>query len=84
MFNFAVTKCDASDIIIETIRFLSHIFLLHIVSYAVEGTGQLFAPSVLKTMLFTVVAIIMYNIFIKKLFDPVTKKMKNICKAKSQ
>lgn len=80
MINLIVTKCDVSDIIVETIRFLSHIFLLHLISYSIEGNESLISSSILKTMLFTTIAIILYNIFVKKLFDPVMKKMKKECK----
>lgn len=79
MINFVVNNCDLVDIIIEIIRFLSHITLLHLINYAIDDKEKLFETNYLKVMLFTALAIIIYHISIKKIFQNKIKKMKSVC-----
>ena len=52
MVNFSVSYCDLVDIITETIRFLCHITILHLINYAIEDKEKLFETNYLKVMLF--------------------------------
>lgn len=79
MVDFTVTRCDLVDIIMEIIRFLSHITILHLLNYSIDNKEQLFETNYLKVMLFTALAIIIYQIFVKKVFRDKFKKMKYIC-----
>jgi hypothetical protein len=70
--------------ILEIIRFLSHITLLHILNYMIDNKDELFDISYLKVMLFTTMAIVIYHIIIKKLFKDKTKKMKLVCASRDK
>ena len=76
--KFDITECDINDIRADTIRFLSHIFLLHILTVSIDKKEEFLNKEVLKTMLLTALAIILYHIFLKKLSIPI-KKLKNAC-----
>ena len=77
--DFTITKCDLVEIIFEIIRFLSHITLLHILNCVIDTKEELFDINYLKIMLITAIAIVIYNITIKKILNIKSKKMKNIC-----
>lgn len=79
MIDFTVTKCDLVEIIFEIIRFLSHITLLHLLNCLVDGKEELFDINYIKVMLFTAIAVVVYNITIKKMFREKGKKMKIVC-----
>jgi hypothetical protein len=81
MIDFSVTKCDVSDTVLEIIRFLSHITLLHIISSALNNDAEntLFNTTFLKTLLYTCIAILLYQIIVKKIFYSTIKKMKSVC-----
>lgn len=72
------TKCDVSDIVLEIIRFCSHIILLHVLYSIVDNKETFLGISFMKTIIFTIVAIILYNFILKKFFGQVIEKMKLI------
>lgn len=78
MIDLRIKKCDFMDIIGESTRFLSHLLLLHIISYTIDGKEELFNKSFLKTLLFTLLAVVIYNISIKKIVEVKVKKLKKI------
>ncbi len=80
--RFTISKCDLTEIILEHIRFLSHITLLHILNCTLNDTEQLFEVRYLRIMLFTSLAVTIYNLFIKKLFSHKIKKLKYVCMGK--
>ena len=83
MINFDVTKCDVSDTVLEMVRFLSHLTLLHIVTTILNNetndANGLFNINFLKTLLFTCIAILLYQVIVKKIFYKLIKKMKKTC-----
>lgn len=79
MVDFTINNCDLVDIITELIRFLSHITLLHLINYAIDSKEKLFETNYLKVMLFTALAVIIYQISVKKFFQKKIDKMKNVC-----
>lgn len=79
MVNYTVSRCDLVEIIMETIRYLSQIALLHVLNYMSNDKEPLFDTNFFKIMLFTALAIVLYHIFIKKMFKSKFKKMKYVC-----
>lgn len=77
--NFMITKCDVVEMIFETIRFLSHITLLHILNCTLDDSEDFLDIKFLKVMLITGLAVILYHIFIKKFFVARSKKLKSLC-----
>ncbi len=77
--DWTLTKCELVDMIFEQIRFLSHITLLHILNCTLNNTEEFMSITFIKTLLITSLAIIIYNVFLKKLFIKSTKKMSLIC-----
>lgn len=83
--NFSISNCDISDIIIETNRFLFHIFLIHIITHMIDGKDELFGQQLFKTLLITTLAIITYHVLFKKSVEGKLKKIHNMCvKTKNQ
>lgn len=71
-----ITINDLSDIFIESVRFSSHIFFLHLLSFIINEEEELFGMKLLKTLILTTLAIILYNITVKKIIYTDKKKEK--------
>jgi hypothetical protein len=80
MFDFTITRCNISEITVEIIRYIAHITLLHLFDYSLSnGEVKLFSKNILRSLLFTTLAIIIYNLFIKKIFMNKIKDAKEVC-----
>ena len=79
MFDFTIKKCDISDIVLECIRFLSHIFIMGLLTYSLTDDGNMMFMDIFKSMLFAIIAIIIYQLIFKKVLFKTIKKMKKIC-----
>jgi hypothetical protein len=77
--DFSITKCDISEMISETNRFLFHILLIHIITHIIDGKDELFGEPLVKTLYITAIAIMSYHILFKKLIEPKLKKIRSIC-----
>jgi hypothetical protein len=77
--DFSITKCDISEMISESNRFLFHIILIHIITHIIDGKDELFGPTLVKTLYITTIAIVSYHILFKKMVEPKLKKIKSIC-----
>ena len=77
--DFIITKCNISDTIIDSIRFCSHLLIIHFFSSLVEGKEKLFNRNLIKALFITTFAIFIYHIFVKKIFMNPVKKLKKIC-----
>jgi hypothetical protein len=82
MISFSVSTCDISEIVLEIIRYLSHIILLHTINFAVNNDveGGFLNISFLKTLLYTCIAVLIYHVVIKKIFSNSIARMKKICR----
>lgn len=78
--DFSISKCDISEIISESNRFLLHILLIHIITHVIDGKDELFGINTIRTLFVTAIAILTYHILFKKLMDPKLKKIQSICK----
>jgi hypothetical protein len=65
---------DFNDIFMDSVRFVSHISLLHFITVGIEGNDDFFNGKLIKTLIYTVIAIMIYHILIKKI---VYKKKQN-------
>ena len=77
--DFAITECDLSEMIPEINRFVLHIFLVHVVTYLIDGR-EIFTPTFFKTLLVTAIAIMAYHILLKKITNRKLKNIKYMCK----
>lgn len=78
--TFAVTKCDIVDIITEGHRFLIHIFFVTIITNLIDNNGvDIITSSLVKTLLATTLAIILYHVLVKRMIEPKLKMLKKIC-----
>lgn len=58
---------DFKDIYNDSIRFCSHIFFLHMLSYLFNDEFELFGIKLIKTLIFTVISISIYHLIIRKI-----------------
>jgi len=77
--SFKITQCDMSDVITETNRFLFHIILIHIITHIIDGKDDLFGEQIIKTLIVTALAIVVYNIVFKKIVEPKLKELHSMC-----
>lgn len=74
-----ITSCNIAQLIAESNRFLFHVLLIHISTCIIEGRQEIFTETLFKTLLITAFAIVMYNLFFRKIVEPKIEKMKMIC-----
>jgi dolichol kinase len=78
--KFNITKCDLSDIVNESSRFIFHITLVHIITYIIDGKEELMGLQLMKTLVVTAIAITLYHIILKKIAEPKLRKIRYKCK----
>lgn len=78
--TFSISQCEMTDILEETHRFVLHITLVHVFNYIIEGKDELFGRDLFRMLVVTVIAVISYNVFFKKLVTPKLKKAKSACR----
>lgn len=79
-----ISKCNIAQTIGETNRFIFHVLLVHISTCVIDGKSEIFTNELYKTLLITALAIIMYNLFFRKIIEPKIEKMKLICYSKDK
>lgn len=77
MSYFNIDEKQKATILAEINRYMFHIFLVYAFSQILEGNYYIFDEHILKTLLTVILAILVYNIFFKKIM---TKKLKKINK----
>ncbi len=78
-FDLSITNCDISDIVTEVSRFMYHILLVHLITYAIDKKDELFGSQVFKTLFITAFAVMMYHIFFKKFMNTKLKNIQSVC-----
>lgn len=81
---FSISQCNISQTLGEANRFLFHIFLVHISTAIIDGKSDLFGEELFKTLIITMMAIILYHLFFRKIIEPIIERMKLICLDKNQ
>ena len=77
--NMKISKSDIVDIISESQRFMFHIFIVNMMTHLIDNKPEeILGETIIKTLLATAIAVIIYNIFIKKLIEPKLKKLKKM------
>lgn len=77
---FSISKCDILDIIQESHRFVFHIFTVHLLMLLIDNKlNELFDQKILKTLIATIFAVIIYNLSIKKLIQTKLNNLKKDC-----
>lgn len=78
MFDFSDFQHDIPDIILESIRFSSHISMIIILENMLDEEKSIFDMRLVRTILFVIISVIIYHLFLKKLFLPTIDQMKKI------
>jgi hypothetical protein len=81
--TFSISQCEMTDILEEAHRFVLHITLVHVFNYVIDGKDELFGRDLFRMLVVTVIAVISYNVFFKKIISPKLKKAKSACKVPS-
>lgn len=71
-----MTNQDFDVLYDEVLRFVSHAFLIHVLM-VFEGKENFLENDVLKNLLFILLAVIIYNLFIKQFTNYVKKNKKD-------
>jgi len=79
METFDISQCNISQIVGESTRFLFHVFLVHVSTCIIDKKDELFSRALFKTLTITIMAIVMYHIFFRKIIEPKIEKMKLVC-----
>jgi hypothetical protein len=74
-----VDRCVIAQIIGESNRYIWHLLLIHVTTSVFDGDSNIFGNDLLRKIIITALAIILYHILIRKLVEPHVKKMKTIC-----
>jgi hypothetical protein len=79
IMNFQITNCDISDVMLDSMRFSIHIFLLHMLVSLIDKKERFLHIEVFKTVFYTIISLTIYHCFIKKMLDVPMKNLKKIC-----
>lgn len=74
-----ISQCNIAQLIGESTRFLFHVMLIHISTCIIEKKKEYINKELFKTLMITAMAIILYNLFFRKIIEPKVEKMKLIC-----
>jgi uncharacterized membrane protein (DUF106 family) len=74
-----ISWCNIAQIIGESNRFLFHVMLVHVTTTIIEGKNTFLGEEFFRVLIITAVAIVLYHIFFRKIFEPKVEKMKLIC-----
>lgn len=72
-------KEEIPDIILESIRFGSHITVIYMLENIVDDKN-IIDSKLLRTIIFIIISVIVYHLVLKKLFDGAITKMNNVKK----
>jgi hypothetical protein len=65
---FIITKKDINNILFESFRFSTHLFFLTLLYSLIDGKHGITSKTFLKSVLFTIISVIFYNIFLFKIY----------------
>lgn len=65
-----ISKKEAVAMTEEIARGISYVFIFHLLAYSIDGDDELFSEKALKRMLYLTIAIIIFNLIIRKLVVP--------------
>jgi hypothetical protein len=69
-------KREAIEMFEDIMKFLTVIFIVHILLFAVDDQGDLLGEFALKILLYVTIALIIYHLIIKKIINKLTSKNK--------
>ena len=69
--NLNISKKEAVAMTEEIARVITYVFIYHILTYAIDGSGELFSESSLKMILYLAIAVIIFDLIIRKMIVPV-------------
>ena len=75
---YKISSCNIAHMFGELRRYAFHISIIHIISIIISGKS--IYDNFFLLLLSTLISILVYHIFIRKLVEPDIKKMKKICK----
>lgn len=79
-----ITICDAIDIIKDSLRFLFHIYIVHIMICIIDKKRNYYDSDIAKTLLVTTIAIIIYSVFVRVFIEKTTDSVNTQCKNKQK
>jgi hypothetical protein len=53
--------------------------LIHVITHIIDGKDDLFGEQIIKTLIITALAILVYNVTFKKIIEPKLKEIHNMC-----
>lgn len=74
---FSISDNDIIEMLSSTNRFLCHVLIVHIVTCIIEGNTDIVTEKLIKSLLITGVAVMIYYLFIDKYIDSTIKRLKN-------
>lgn len=74
-----ISQCNIAQLLGESNRFLFHVVLIHISTCILDGKGNYFSDELFRSLLLTAMAIVLYNLFFRKIIEPKIEKMKLVC-----
>jgi hypothetical protein len=74
-----ISRCNVSQIIGESSRFVFHVLLVHISTCIIRKEGNIFDEKLFQTIMITFMAIVLYHLLFRKTIEPQIEKMKLIC-----
>lgn len=74
--NLNINKKEATDMFEDIMKFLTIIFIIHILLFAVDDYGDLLSEFTLKILLYVTISLVIYHLIVKKVINRMIKKNK--------
>ena len=69
-----IPKGEVTDLMFGIVRAIIIFSVVHILTYFIDGSEKLFNEEILKQILYTIVALIIYHLFVKQILSSYIKK----------
>jgi hypothetical protein len=76
MINLNITKREAVDMFDDIIKFLTVVFIIHLLLFAVDDYCDLLSEFSLKIFLYVTLALVIYHLIVRKIMNKLLKKNK--------
>lgn len=69
-----ISKSNLKNLMHDIVREITIIVVIHLLTNIIDNSGELFSEKVLKHIFYTVIALIIFNLFTKKIFIKIDKE----------
>ena len=74
MNNFGITTDEINDTILDTLKVLTILLVVHLLTVSIDSQGELLSLDAVKLMLYSTIGVISYHLGVKKIVNKIIEK----------